>query len=71
MVRKICCIFMAIIVIGMCGCVIKIEKTDETETAPSENTSKVVSTKKEYELNERQIEILESEGLPGIIASLT
>lgn len=72
MVRKICCIFMAIIVIGMCGCVIKIEKTDETETGSSENTSKVVNTeKKKYELNERQIEILESVGLPGNYTELT
>lgn len=72
MVRKICCIFMAIIVIGMCGCVIKIEKTDETETDSSEKTSKVVNTeKKKYELNERQIEILESVGLPGNYTELT
>lgn len=55
----------------MSGCIITIEKVGETDKNNSENTSKVESTeKKKYELNERQIEILESEGLPGNYSEL-
>lgn len=49
-----------------------IKKVSESDTNNSENTSKVVNTeKKKYELNERQIEILESVGLPGNYTELT
>lgn len=62
---------MAIIVIGVSGCM-TIKKVSESDTNNSENTIKVVNTeKKKYELNERQIEILESVGLPGNYTELT
>lgn len=49
-----------------------IKKVSESDTNNSENTIKVVNTeKKKYELNERQIEILESVGLPGNYTELT
>ena len=46
MIRKIWCIFIVIIVIGVCGCSITIKKVSKSETNNSENTSKVVSTEK-------------------------
>lgn len=73
MIRKVICLFIVIIGIGVCGCVMTIEKSSDTENVKkSENTSKSESTeKKKYELNERQIEILKSEGLPEDYTELT
>lgn len=45
MIRKVMCLFMIIIVTGVCGCVVTIEKTGNTEKE-TENTSKSESAEK-------------------------